>query len=91
MNTTNTSNWNWFDVQAAAGGFITMPDALLMYVSGRNFEGCNITTNGCQHDSTGVASLRRDGRYIGRKKGVIRHIMISCLHIPRYHGISLYV
>ena len=41
MNTSNTSNWNWFDVQAAAGGFITMRDSLLMYVSGRNFEGCN--------------------------------------------------
>ena len=61
MNTTHTSNWNWFDVQAAAGGFITMPDKLLMYVSGRNFQGCNITTGGCQHDSTGVASIRRDG------------------------------
>ena len=41
MNTTNTSNWNWFDVQAAAGGFLVMPDELLMYVSGRNFKGCN--------------------------------------------------
>ena len=30
MNTDNISNWNWFDVQAAAGAFITMPDKLLM-------------------------------------------------------------
>jgi hypothetical protein len=31
------------------------------YVSGRNFKGCNTTKNGCQHDSTGVATLLRNG------------------------------
>ena len=61
MDTTNTTNWNWFNVQAAAGGFLTMQDLLLMYVSGGNFVGCNTTANGCQRDSTGVASMRRDG------------------------------
>ena len=35
-----------------------MPDTLIMYVSERHFEGCNITTNVYQHDITGVASLR---------------------------------
>jgi hypothetical protein len=54
-------DWNWGNVQSAAGGCVIVGDQLYFYVSGRagkSFPGCN------DHDaggSTGLAVLRRDG------------------------------
>ncbi|MGV3660745.1 MAG: glycosyl hydrolase family 32 [Prosthecobacter sp.] len=54
-------DWNWGNVQSAAGGCVVVGDRLYFYVSGRagkSLPGCN------DHDaggSTGLAVLRRDG------------------------------
>ena len=52
---------NWEDVQATAGGFITMPDELFLYVSGRYVPKNASGPGAPQVDSTGLAKLRRDG------------------------------
>ncbi len=51
-------DWNWANVQSAAGGFLIVRDQLYFYVSGRS--GIPGTTDS-GHSTTGLAVLRRDG------------------------------
>lgn len=65
LDESNWTDWNWYDVQSSAGGLIVYEDALHMYVSGRYIPDDNGTKpcrdKSCQVDTTGLATMRRDG------------------------------
>eukprot|EP01052_Picozoa_sp_SAG31_P066996 SAG31_NODE_25779_length_454_cov_1.160563_2_plen_101_part_01 len=63
LNESRPKNWNWEDVQETAGGFIIMQDTLLVFASGRYVPtGPSSSGTGArQFDTTGLATLRRDG------------------------------
>ena len=63
LNESKPKNWNWEDVQETAGGFIIMHDKLLVFASGRYVPTGPSPGGGgaLQFDSTGLATLRRDG------------------------------
>lgn len=51
----NTTDWNGGNVQSAGGGFLVVGDQLYFYCSGRSMR------DGVAINSTGLATLRRDG------------------------------
>jgi hypothetical protein len=64
LNESSAANWNWEDVQAAAGGFVVHDDEMAMYTSGRRIPKLPVPappSEAPQVDSTGRAVLRRDG------------------------------
>ena len=96
VNTSRWNNWNNYDVQIAAGGFITYPDHLNMYVSGRYVPDNNGTqpcaNPGCQFDTTGLASMRRDGfASLDIEGGVLGRVLTRPLVWSGEHRDTLYV
>jgi hypothetical protein len=92
LNESSRENWNFEDVQVAAGGFIVHDDELSVYASGRRIPTLpKPPPHGApQVDSTGRANIRRDGfASIGAASAASTNVSVTTRPItfsrPRRH------